>query len=59
MMVQKLYQCATCDMTEDGYHICEICIKNCHAGHITFQKDSYEKGFGLGFCDCGEEGSRG
>ena len=51
--------CATCFKTENGYCICEICINNCHEGHITFQTDAYEEGFGLGFCDCGEEGSRG
>ena len=59
MTRQKLYQCATCNMVEDGYCICRICVKTCHEGHIIFQSDRYEQGFGLGFCDCGEEGSRG
>ena len=59
MMVQKFYRCATCNMTEDGLCICEICIKNCHAGHIIFESPTYKEGIGEGFCDCGEEGSRG
>ena len=59
MSEQKWYKCATCNMVEDGYCICQICIKTCHEGHIIFQSDRYEQGFGLGFCDCGEEGSRG
>ena len=51
---QKLYNCVTCKM-EDGHCICEICIKNCHQGHtVSFSEDDVE-----GFCDCGEEGSRG
>ena len=62
MMVQKFYRCATCNMTEDGLCICEVCITNCHAGHITYESARYKEyieGFGPGFCDCGEEGSRG
>ena len=59
MTEQKWYKCATCNMVEDGYCICHICIKTCHEGHIIFQSDRYVQGFGLGFCDCGEEGSRG
>ena len=58
MTRQKLYQCATCNMVEGGYCICQICIKTCHEGHNIVQK-TYKGGFGLGFCDCGEEGSRG
>ena len=46
-------------MNEDGYCICEICIKNCHAGHKTYLTEEFEEGFGPGFCDCGDEGSRG
>ena len=53
-MKQTLYQCATCNMTEDGYCICESCINNCHEGHLTYQSFSES-----GFCDCGWEGSRG
>ena len=59
MTEQKWYKCATCNMVEDGYCICQICIKTCHEGHNVVQTDTYEQGFGLGFCDCGEEGSRG
>ena len=46
-------------MNEDGYCICEICIKNCHAGHKTYLTKEFDEGFGPGFCDCGDEGSRG
>ena len=50
---QKLYNCFTCNM-QDGHCICEICINNCHKGHIVvFSEDDAE-----GFCDCGEQGSR-
>ena len=60
MMLQKFYWCATCNIpSADEYCICEICIKNCHAGHITYETPIFEEGFGPGFCDCGEEGSRG
>ena len=51
---QKLYICVTCNMN-DGYCICEICIKNCHEGHnVVFSEEDAE-----GYCDCGEQGSRG
>ena len=46
-------------MNEDGYCICEICIKNCHAGHNTYLTKEFDEGFGPGFCDCGDEGSQG
>ena len=55
MTKQRWYQCATCSMAEDGYCICQICIKTCHEGHNILQTNTC----GLGFCDCGEEGSRG
>ena len=55
MIEQKLYQCATCNMDDDGYCICEPCIINCHKDHVVFQTKTYEEGF----CDCGEEGSKG
>ena len=55
MTEQKWYKCATCNMVEDGYCICQICIKTCHEGHTNYLTNIYE----LGFCDCGEEGSRG
>ena len=45
-------------MSEGGYSICKICIKNCHAGHIIFEDPTYEEGIGASYCDCGEEGSR-
>ena len=51
---QKLYICVTCKM-DDGYCICEICIKNCHQGHtVLFSEYDLE-----GYCDCGEQGSQG
>ena len=69
MIEQKLYQCNTCNMVKDNYYnqynyntipgICEPCIINCHKDHDVFQTDAYDEGFGLGCCDCGEEGSRG
>ena len=59
MVNQKLYQCDTCSMNEDGYCICEICIRNCHAGHKTYLTKEFDEGFGPGFCDCGDEGSQG
>ena len=46
-------------MNEDGYCICEICIRNCHAGHKTYLTKEFDEGFGPGFCDCGDEGSQG
>ena len=61
MIKQKLYRCATCHMTGklstgDKYCICEICINSCHAGHDTTFIDQFNF---HGFCDCGDEGSRG
>lgn len=57
MVPQKLYKCATCGMADDGYCICEFCIKSCHEGHeISMSGD--EEGVGYGFCDCGEEASQ-
>jgi nucleoredoxin len=56
MVPQKLYKCATCGMADDGYCICEFCIKSCHEGHEISMFD--EKGVGYGFCDCGEEASQ-
>ena len=51
---QKLYNCVTCNM-QDGHCICKICINNCHKGHkVVFSEEDAE-----GFCDCGEQGSRG
>ena len=51
---QKLYSCVTCNM-QDGHCICEVCIKNCHKGHkVVFSEEDAE-----GYCDCGEQGSRG
>ena len=57
MMVQNFYRCATC---VTGW-ICEVCITNCHAGHIIYEN---EISIGPGVCVCGlvvcgEEGSRG
>ena len=59
MKWHKSYGCTTCNMTGNVdansiYVICEICIKNCHVGH-NISEMSFERGF----CDCGEEGSRG
>jgi len=56
MVPQKLYKCATCGMADDGYCICEFCIKSCHEGHEISMFD--EEGVGYGFCDCGEEASQ-
>ena len=42
--------------TGDKYCICEICINSCHAGHDTTFIDQFNF---HGFCDCGDEGSRG
>ena len=42
--------------TGDKYCICEICINSCHAGHDTTFIDQLNF---HGFCDCGDEGSRG
>jgi len=56
MVPQKLYKCATCGMADDGYCICEFCIKSCHEGHEISMFD--EEGIGYGFCDCGEEASQ-
>ena len=61
MIKQRLYRCDTCHMTGklstgDKYCICEICINNCHAGHDTTFIDQLNF---HGFCDCGDEGSRG
>ena len=57
MVSQKLYKCATCGMADDGYCICEFCIKSCHEGH-EISVSGNEEGVGYGFCDCGEEASR-
>jgi len=57
MVPQKLYKCATCGMADDGYCICEFCIKSCHEGH-EISVSGNEEGIGYGFCDCGEEASR-
>ena len=62
MILQKLYQCATCNMTKNEDCICEICIKNCHEGHITFKISKIEMqgiSYSRGFCVCGDEGSIG
>ena len=56
MVPQKLYKCATCGMADDGYCICEFCIKSCHEGHEISMFD--KEGVGYGFCDCGEEASQ-
>jgi len=56
MVPQKLYKCASCGMADDGYCICEFCIKSCHEGHEISMFD--EEGVGYGFCDCGEEASQ-
>lgn len=56
MVPQKLYKCATCGMADDGYCICEFCIKSCHEGHEISMFD--EEGVGYGFCDCGAEASQ-
>jgi len=58
MVPQKLYKCATCGMADDGYCICEFCIKSCHEGH-EISSSGNEEGVGYGFCDCGEEASQG
>ena len=51
---QMLYNCITCNM-QDGHCICKICINNCHKGHkVVFSEEDAE-----GYCDCGEQGSRG
>ena len=51
---QMLYNCITCNML-DGHCICKICINNCHKGHkVVFSEEDAE-----GYCDCGEQGSRG
>ena len=52
MVKQKWYECVTCNKT-DWFCICEICIKNCHAGHDTFRKDFY----GKEVCKCGQKAS--
>ena len=49
---QKWYKCYTCMKDDEGL-ICEICIKNCHAGHRTvLNKFKLE-----GFCKCDEQAS--
>lgn len=59
MVVQKLFKCSTCDMDDDGYCICETCIKTCHEGHETTMSHEERDGFGYGFCDCGDEAVSG
>merc|ERR1712173_208121 len=59
--VQKMYKCATCDMADPGYCICEVCINTCHEGcDVSLYADRGDTdGIGRGFCDCGAEGSEG
>ena len=59
LIPQKLYKCSTCGMGEDDVRcICEFCIKSCHEGHdisMAFE----DKEVGYGYCDCGQEASKG
>ena len=41
---------------KDVFFICEICIKNCHAGHDTYKK-SMIYSISKKFCKCGEQAS--
>ena len=65
MPLQKLYKCSPCGLAEDGHCICEFCIKNCHEGHNTSmagcqdQEEYIKEEVLSGYCDCGEEASRG
>ena len=56
-----MYKCATCDMADPGYCICEVCINTCHEGcDVSLYADRGDTdGIGRGFCDCGAEGSEG
>lgn len=47
---QQFYNCYTCGLT--GYYgCCEVCVKNCHKGHLVSAGINL-----LSFCDCGIEG---
>ena len=65
MPLQKLYKCSPCGLAEDGHCICEFCIKNCHEGHnksmaeCQDQEEYIKEEVLSGYCDCGEEASRG
>ena len=53
-LAQECFHCNTCGIDEKEHTgICEICVRNCHAGHDVILAEN-----DLFFCNCGSEGEK-